>query len=159
MSPSPHRNFWHQQLRDLLNDPATIIAHQILYLPQKGLVQRYTKIVIAFFISGVVHMFVDMATGLTYTQSGSVRFFTTQALGIMIEDAVQEIWKRCFGGGKTASSDTARWKRVAGFLWLWAFMAWSVPSWMYAQILSRTAAEQGPLMGPLSLSRWLLGKT
>ncbi|OIW22547.1 hypothetical protein CONLIGDRAFT_214849 [Coniochaeta ligniaria NRRL 30616] len=150
-------NFWHQQLRDLLNDPATIITHRILHLPANGLAQRYTKIVIAFFISGVAHMFVDLATGLTYLESGSVRFFTTQALGIMIEDAVQGIWKRSFGGN-TADSPTAKWKRVVGFIWLWSFMAWSVPSWMYAPILSRTAGEQGPLMGPLSVSRWFLGK-
>lgn len=152
------RNFWHQQLRDLLSDPATIVTHDILCLPATGIVQRYTKIIICFFLSGVAHFFVDLATGLSYAESGAVRFFTTQALGIIIEDAVQEIWKRISGGGKSADGESARWERVVGFLWLWAFMAWSVPAWMYAPILSRTTGEQGPLMGPLSISRWLLSK-
>lgn len=154
------RNFWHQQLRDALNDPATIIAHGILRLPATGIAQRYAKIVICFFISGVMHMFVDLANGLTYAESGAIRFFTTQALGIMIEDGVQDTWRRLFGDGKSADDNTgiSMWKRVVGLIWLWAFMAWTVPSWMFAPILSRASGEQGAIMGSLSLSRWVLGK-
>lgn len=154
MTGSLRRNFWHQMLRDLLSDPATIIAHRILRLPPTGVVQRYTKIVISFFVSGVLHMIIDLANDLTYAQSGSIRFFTTQALGIMIEDGVQELWGQLFG---RSDNGTARWKRVVGFLWLWAFMAWSLPSWMFALILARASGEQGPLMGRLSLSAWVLG--
>jgi len=86
----------------------------------------------------------DLANDLTYAQSGAIRFFTTQALGIMIEDGVQEMWGRSQG----------RWKRVVGFLWVWAFLAWTSPCWMFAPIVARASGESGPLMGRLSLARY-----
>jgi hypothetical protein len=145
----------------MLNDPATFITHDVLRLPAKGLVPRYTKIVLAFFISGVGHTLVDkVCHGLTFAESQSIRFFTTQALGIMVEDAVQEIWRRCFGSGKSDSSKgTATWKRVVGFVWLWAFMAWTMPSWVWVPISKRTAGEDTPIMGRLSIARWLLDRS
>jgi len=147
-------------LRNMLSDPATIITHKVLRLPARGIVQRYTKIVLSFLVSGLVHTAVDLVNGLTFAESHSIRFFTTQALGIMIEDGVQWIWNRSFGRGNTANRGgaTARWKRVVGFIWLWAFMAWTIPSWMYALIGKRTGLEEAPLFGTLSVSRWLLGK-
>ena len=114
-------------------------------LPPTGVAQRYTKILLCFFLSGVVHLLVDLANDLTYAQSGATRFFTTQALGIMVEDGVQEVCK--FEG---------RWKRVVGFLWVWAFLAWTSPCWMFAPIVARASGESGPIMGRLSLCRWLV---
>lgn len=142
----------------MLNDPATLITHKVLRLPAHGIVPRYTKIVLAFFISGVVHQLIDMVNGLTWGQSNATRFFVTQALGIMIEDAAQEIWRRSFGGGKGGDhpQETARWKRIVGFIWVWAFMAWTVPVWTYALIARRAGLEEPPIMGPFSVSKWLM---
>jgi hypothetical protein len=79
----------------------------------------------------MVHFFADYAKGLSWEQSGSVRFFCTQALGIMIEDAVQTIY-RSVSGEKKDGQQVKVWKRVVGWVWVVVFLLfWSTPSWFF----------------------------
>ncbi|KAB5530400.1 membrane bound O-acyl transferase family-domain-containing protein [Coniochaeta sp. 2T2.1] len=157
------RNFWgtvwHQLIRRFYNDPAIFLAHDVLGLPATGLTQRYFKIFVTFFVSGFAHALGDAAArNVSWAESGCVRFFCTQTVGIIIEDGVQEIWRRIYGGvdghgiglqkgqkpgSKSIASKRPRpavWKRVVGFLWVWAFLAWTTPSWFYP-IMSHKRAE------------------
>lgn len=147
-------SFWHQFLRHMFATPAAFIAHSVLRLPPRGLVQRYLKICIVFAISGLFHAGIDMLV-LSVADSGSVRFFCTQALGIMVEDGVQEVWRRLAGD---SSGQTTLWKRVVGFLWLCAFMAWSTPVWVYPYVVKQGMSAPGadPNL-PLSLAARVLG--
>ncbi|KAB5522131.1 membrane bound O-acyl transferase family-domain-containing protein [Coniochaeta sp. 2T2.1] len=152
-------NFWHQMLRDPLSSPAKAIA-RILRLPDTGIFQRYTKTAIIFSSSGLAHQFHDATVGLPFAESGAIRFFAVQTVGIMLEDAVQTIWDGGFGRRKSQNqTGTVRWKKMVGVIWLWAWLAWSVPVWVYPAIYDRTKREQGPLMGPFSLSRWFLSRS
>ncbi|KAL9120579.1 MAG: hypothetical protein Q9187_002866 [Circinaria calcarea] len=86
--------FWHQFQRQKLTGPAGFLVFDLLRLPRGSLKARYTHLMIVFAISGLQHALIDMAEGYSWQSSGSVQFFLTQAVGIMIEDAVQAIYSR-----------------------------------------------------------------
>jgi hypothetical protein len=70
--------------------------HIILHLasPNGTLFARYTKIMLAFGLSGLVHYFIAIATGIPLSQTGAFKFFVMQGLGIMFEDALQALYRR-----------------------------------------------------------------
>jgi len=127
--------FWHQFFRQTFSSPSNYLAHVILRLPSTGLVQRYVKILTTFFISGLLHLAVDLALGMSFSESGSVPFFLTQALGIILEDGVQAIYRsRSKDSAGTDDREPPLWARVLGYFWLVVFMAWSTPIWSYPAI-------------------------
>jgi hypothetical protein len=78
-----------------------------------------------------VHFVSDYAKGLSWEQSGGVRFFCTQALGIMIEDGVQAVYRSASGEKKDGQKDKV-WKRVMGWVWMVGFfLFWSTPAWFF----------------------------
>ena len=83
------------------------------------------RLFLAFFISGALHHAMDITWG-NDKELLSIVFFSMQALGIMMEDAVQAATKSWPIPGRVRS--------VVGFLWLWAFMWWTAPRWFYGNI-------------------------
>ncbi|KAF1948164.1 hypothetical protein CC80DRAFT_541141 [Byssothecium circinans] len=63
--------FWHQSLRDALYKPGSFLTHKVLHLPP-GILARYTKLFLAFLISGLMHAFAEVATGLALHHGGSL---------------------------------------------------------------------------------------
>lgn len=60
----------------------------------------------------------------------------TQFMGIVLEDAAQEIWRRV--GGKPGG----RGVRLLGYMWVLAFHAWSVPAWIYPSLVDNRGEEK-----------------
>jgi hypothetical protein len=77
-----------------LEENANFISFSILRIPNKTLFARYTKIMLAFNLSGLGHYFITIATGIPPSQTGALKFFVMQGLGIMFEDAVQALYRR-----------------------------------------------------------------
>lgn len=71
-----------------------------------------------------------MGASISPSQSGALQFFTTQVLGVMLEDGVQEIYRRARGG-----TTPALWSRVVGYAWVLAFLCWSTAVWQYPALL------------------------
>lgn len=101
-----------------------------MHLPRTGVIQRYTLIFFVFFVSGCFHIVSDLGASISPSQSGAIQFFTTQVLGIMLEDGVQEIYRRIRRG-----TTTALWYRVVGYVWVLAFLSWSTAVWQYPALL------------------------
>ena len=75
---------------------------------------------------------------VTVNQSGALRFFCTNALGIVLEDGAREVYARYGGkGGK------GMWSRVWGYGWVVVFLSWSTACWSYPQM--RTVRGGGAL--------------
>ncbi|RDL36191.1 uncharacterized protein BP5553_06803 [Venustampulla echinocandica] len=123
-------NFWHQNLRRMMGEPALFLSRSILHLPEGGILERYTKIMATFYISGVVHAIADLAGGLPWSKQLTVKFFVTQALGIIIEDTVEAVY-RAICGKKRTPGPPAFWIRIVGYVWLAGFLVWSTPMWVY----------------------------
>ena len=94
-----------------------------MHLPRQGILQRYTKIFFSFGLSGIMHVFADTGGGLSMRQSGALQFFCMQALGILIEDGVQEIYKQIAKRkiGVTPSVG----ERIIGYTWVVTFLIWT----------------------------------
>ena len=139
-------------LRQPFSNLAGFLVHDTLRLTKHPMLARYAKILATFLISGLMHLLADLAVGMSFSDTGSVRFFCTQALGIVIEDGVQAVSRSMRGVGG------AGWReRSLGYVWVVAFLAWSTPAWLYPAIrLNQGGAKDGIL--PFSVLRLLLGR-
>ena len=122
------RTFWHQCLRQGLNGHGDVIADSVLKIPRATILSRYTRLFLAFLISGLIHHSSDLAMGIPRAEAGSLVFFLVQPMGIMLEDAMQALNRR----SATSRSFAKVW-RIVGYLWVVVFLTWSTPSWFYPQ--------------------------
>ena len=125
-----------------MNSPARFATYDLLGLRRGGLPGRYLSLVLVFSLSGVLHIFGDIAAGLPWYDSGVVQYFCAQVLGLIIEDYVQVAYYSFARGGKKDKSPSL-WQRVLGSVWVITFMAWSVPVYTYPT--SRRDRGQGVL--------------
>jgi hypothetical protein len=135
--------FWHQNIQLSLKGPAEFVTHSVLRIPPGTLAARYTKIFFAFSVSGLLHVASDSGGAVPIAQSGALWFFCTQALGIIIEDGVQEVYRILFG------THESRAFTAIGYLWVVVFISWSTPMWVYP--LARTIEREDmlPTVGAL----------
>lgn len=104
---------------------------------------RLARILLTFVISGILHASVDLAGGMSWHESGSLRFFFTQALGLIVEWCVEEalggfVVQKAEGSPK---SPLTPWVRMLDYVWASAFMVWSTPVYSYPTI--RRAEDGG----------------
>ncbi|ORY04455.1 membrane bound O-acyl transferase family-domain-containing protein [Clohesyomyces aquaticus] len=138
--------FWHQAMSSCLTGPAKYLTFRLLRLPRRSLISRYILTTIVFVLSGCMHLCADTAAGIPISESGVVRFFATQALGLVIEDFVQGAWRIVEEeGGKSwtlppiwrarwkapKKSGVRWWQKGIGYVWVVAWLAWSMPVWTY----------------------------
>jgi Membrane bound O-acyl transferase family len=133
------------------------LVEDILCLKNHRLIARYSKILATFFVSGLLHLVGDLALGMSVSESGSVRFFCMQALGIAIEDSVQAIFHAVCGGKGRMNASTQAWARSIGYVWVVAFLAWSTPVWVYPAICINKGGANDRIL-PFSMLRLLLGQ-
>ena len=147
--------FWHQHLRKYLTALADLIVYKAFRLPKGKLVTRYSHLSLIFLISGLLHAWIESGQGFPVRHSGSIQFFVTQIVGIMLEDTVQAVY-RATRGMKWGTPPTPM-ARAVGYVWLAVFLWWSTPTWFYPhQRLSRGDYRDKIL--PISLFASLLKK-
>lgn len=88
---------------------------------------KYTRILFAFMSSGVMHLGVDLSAGVALHDSSAVRFFVTQALGLIFEDCIMSIY--CLAPHSMRLPATLT--KTLGFVWVLLFLTWSVPAYLY----------------------------
>jgi hypothetical protein len=150
---------WHQNLRPGFESNASFIAHDVLQLPRKGLLQRYTKISIAFALSGAQHVVSDAGGLLPFAESGAMTFFLIQALGIMTEDGVQWFWRRYFrvpcGRRLGGEERLSKYETIIGHAWFLIFFVWTSPPWLYP--IMRITRKRDTLLGFTALKPLFFG--
>ena len=135
--------------RQTFGGPARSLVQDVLHLPQDSLSARYSKILVTFYISGLLHLSTDVAIGIGWGESGAIRFFCMQAVGILIEDSVQALYRRI-------DPETQRplprqmLVRMIGFVWLGCFLAWTTPVWAYPA-MRRNQGEPKDMVLPFSV--------
>jgi hypothetical protein len=111
--------------------PANFMADDILHLPKGSLIARYLKIIIIFFLSGFGHYVADVAGTESLYPFGAWVFFVSQALGIILEDSVQALYRFVFGHSN-CHSQSPLWSRIVGYVWVVAFLLfWTTPAWFF----------------------------
>lgn len=159
--------FWHQQFRIVLTSVSGFVVHDVLRFPREkseagtgmrmeGLAGRYLKLFLALMLSGAMHLNSDRVQGVDVRESGAVKFFFWQGVGIAIEDIVQAGY-RCVTGGKRDVKGRGRaekpsvWMRTLGFVWVAAYMVLVAPTWMFPVLRKGEAT-----VVPVSLVRDIL---
>ncbi|KAF9886720.1 hypothetical protein FE257_011097 [Aspergillus nanangensis] len=132
--------FWHQTLRWPLTSLSKFVTQGILNLKHPSLLERYANVMVVFLTSGFLHLTTDYMQGVSPSQSGAIRFFSGFTLAFMIEDGVQEIWRK-LGSPSNQKSASSRaivnqvlplWQRVVGFLWVMAWLSLTSPEYLLA---------------------------
>jgi Membrane bound O-acyl transferase family len=136
---------------------ANFLVHDILRLTDYRSVAWYSKLITTFFVSGLLHMVADLALGMSLSETGSVRFFCTQALGIALEYGVQAIYRSVRGVNSTMRAEPRAWAKTFGYIWVVAFLAWSTPVWVYPAIRTNQGEAKDRLL-PFSVLRLSLGR-
>ncbi|KAH1304730.1 hypothetical protein KXW91_003119 [Aspergillus fumigatus] len=130
--------YWHQMFRWPFTATSNYLARELMALPRPSLLERYTNIFFVFLVSGVMHVMSDLLMGISMSQSASILFFCSMAVGVMIEDAVQAAWTRVSdshrpGGASTVDSDgyaVPCWHKLVGFIWVCVWLSLTTPVWL-----------------------------
>ena len=117
-------------MRQQFGAPAYFITFYLLRLTKGTPLARYILLNLTFLISGIFHKYGDYASGVPWRDAGALKFFVMQAVGIMIEDAIQAGY-RGLTGRKRTSEKPALWVRCLGFCWLLLWLVWTTPTWTY----------------------------
>lgn len=124
----------------MLEGISSFMVHTVLLIPKPSdklegqrtsplrLVTRYMKIVLAFGISGLLHVGSDVGIGVPLAESRALRFFLLQALGIVLEDVAEAAWVRICGGGES-NEGISTLRKVLGYVWVLSYMGMTVPMW------------------------------
>ncbi|KAL7930852.1 hypothetical protein V8C35DRAFT_311526 [Trichoderma chlorosporum] len=111
-------NYYHQGLRKALTGPADWIVD--LVMPRGSLVSRYSRLFLAFFLSATLHHQAERS------ETGQLIFFSCQALGIMLEDAVHELYSH------SPIQLPRFFERALGYVWVLVWLVLLVPYWSYS---------------------------
>ncbi|KAL2204311.1 hypothetical protein CC79DRAFT_1129045 [Sarocladium strictum] len=128
--------FWHQYLRWPLTSISNFLARRVLRLRTPSIIERYFNVFLVFFFSGVLHVAVDYydPTISSDTFLTTMIFFTSFAFGVMMEDAVQAIWRSVSGSGpRKEGAPVPLWHKVVGYIWTSAFIMAVAPWFIYTR--------------------------
>lgn len=130
---------WHQTNTHKYSATSNFIVHRVLMVPPgRTTISRYLRVVVIFAVSGALHMAVDFSMGVPLRNSGGFRFFCTQIIGIVIEDAVLGIYRK-FSHRPNQLQPSIVHKGI-GFVWVCCFLVWSYPAYMFP-IIEQTAND------------------
>ncbi|KAL4944603.1 membrane bound O-acyl transferase family-domain-containing protein [Aspergillus oleicola] len=128
------RQFWHQSFRVFLAANADFLVTSTRRpspRPRRGttitIPSRYARYFICFAISGLIHLLLDLAIGISLRDSGSMQFLLIQPLAFAVEDAAAYLTSQCIPAMIREETTTAA--RVIGYIWVIAFSLWSWRPW------------------------------
>jgi hypothetical protein len=119
--------FWHQTNARKFSSISHTLVHEVLGLSRGTLIARLLRILAAFASSGVMHLLIDLSSGISFRDSGAMKAFIAQALGLIIEEIVMSIYQRLPRHARFAEN----WEKALGFTWVALFLTWSVPAYIY----------------------------
>lgn len=96
-----------------------------------------------------MHALNELPQGIPWEHSGAIRFFCTQAVGIVLEDAIQAAYRQALSRRKGGPS-TRRSFTIMGYLWVAMFLIWSTLVWIYPGMSQNTGQAKDRVV-PLSL--------
>ncbi|KAE8140280.1 hypothetical protein BDV38DRAFT_280277 [Aspergillus pseudotamarii] len=133
------RRFW-RWVPTKLSDQFWIVRNcSVLGLHPGTITSRYVRYLSCFLISGLIHLFFDLAIGIPLNKTGALVFFPVQPLAFALEDVAGALSKRYpVLEGITSA------KRLIGYVWVLLFCLWSWRPWAYP-ILKRSLEIGEPI--------------
>lgn len=116
---------------------SSFITRRVLRLPAPSIFERYLNIFLVFFASGVSHLSLALydPQALSDTYVYILVFFSSFAIGIMIEDAVQALWRHISGAGlRKSNAPVPLWHKIVGWAWVISCLALVTPWFVYPKV-------------------------
>lgn len=143
-------------MRRPFTSPSDFISRDILRLSRPSLLERYVNLFLVFLCSSLFHVIVDLLQSVSPEHSGSIPFFMSFVPGIIIEDAVQGVWRMIsHSRAQQSSIQNPRpplWQRTLGFCWVFGWLA-ITSTWYFTPMIQSTG--QDVTMVPFSFSQRL----
>ncbi|KAF2481181.1 hypothetical protein BDY17DRAFT_300829 [Neohortaea acidophila] len=148
--------YWHQMMRHSTSAPGYAVA-DLLGLSKGGLLRYAVITVVAFGLSGVVHMGLVPPEPLGATVSVDLLrvyvagFFWVQPVALMVEAVVERVWMR----GKKVEGPATIWRRVVIAIWVGCWFT------LYVPLLGEAGRQLGywrHWLVPFSLWKWARGE-
>ena len=156
---------WHQLLRTMIAPWGDAVC-RVLGVKNKTLVML-SRVIMGSFLSGVGHAAAVYAVTRGRYGWDSLWYFSVQAVGIIFEVAVCEMYRRLTGGnskrtektegkekGKQRDSSGLSWGKVVGYIWVAAWLFYT-GQWMWTDVRRANMGTMEPV--PWSVFRWALG--
>lgn len=130
-------------MRQPFTSISSFIARDVLRLTRSSTLERYTNLSIVFLVSAIFHVIVDILQSIPMERSGSIPFYLAFIIGIMLEDGVQNLWKRLQtpesgqDEEKRSSDIVPLWKRAAGMLWVMLWLG-VTSTWYFTPMIQST---------------------
>ena len=110
---------------------SNLLTQQVLGLPKPSILERYSNISFVFTLSGIMH--VINCIGATESEPlGTMFFFQSFGILIMIEDAGQALWRRWSKAPVGDDGQVAVWQKAVGYAWVSAVMILLTPWLQYS---------------------------
>lgn len=145
-------------MRQPFTSISNFIARDVLNLTRSSTLERYTNLFIVFLISAIFHVIVDILQSVPMERSGSMPFYLAFVLGIMLEDGVQNIWKRVQTSNdrhekaKQSSGIVPLWKRTAGLVWVMLWLG-VTSTWYFTPMIQSTNDDLRVI--PFSVAKYI----
>ncbi|KAK0119570.1 hypothetical protein ONS95_011010 [Cadophora gregata] len=141
---------WFQGTRKIFAAPASYFVDEWFVFQRYSPPNTYSKVFVTFFMSGLLNAIADWSRGMEWEMSGALKFFYFQAAGVVVEDAIQLIYRLI--SGRDLKDPPRLWTRMLGYVWVGFFLLfWTTPGWCYPSALFNLGTEQGKLI-PYDLS-------
>ena len=110
---------------------AGLVARRVLRVRPDSGVEKVVVNFLAFLFSGCCHALVSWRIGHRCGIWKGVGWFGGNFGAIVVERGVQTGFRRVFG----SQAGKSRWGRFFGYVWVFAFMFWSVPKWQDPKVI------------------------
>jgi hypothetical protein len=118
------------------------------------MLSRYIRLHVAFFITALIHVPGVVILGESPFAIGLFKFFLMQAVGILIESMIFNIWitatKTRIDHVPVPAGIIAY---LLGYIWVLAWISWTGPE--YTWMVARAVVEGRDNVVPWSFIRWL----
>ncbi|KAJ4469066.1 membrane bound O-acyl transferase family-domain-containing protein [Lentinula edodes] len=140
---------WHQIMRRWVSAPGNIVAQRFLNLKQGTKISAYTKLFVAFLISGTIHQMCDYSLQhRDFWAGGSFTFFLSQAVMIILEDSF-------IAAGERLGIQAGSYVRILGYIWTLVWFAIALPIWLDPYFHDGMATSEGlSVIGALWKRDW-----
>ncbi|KAF4830797.1 Acetyltransferase TRI7 [Colletotrichum tropicale] len=105
------------------------ICRDLLRLLRPSRLERYLNIALVFMGSGLVHVMLDTFCWEPSLKAPTLAFFGSFAVAIMIEDGVQEVWRRF--AGVEDSKKVRLLHKIVGYFWVSTWLTVTSPWYLY----------------------------
>ena len=126
--------FWHRLVYRSYGAYGRLLSHEVLRVKKGSAMDRFVRNGTVFFLSGCAHAAVTWRLGFTCGYWEDISWFTGNFLAMYAEEAFfalvtgwlgEDVWKR---------PAIKTWGRAMGYLWVAAWLWWSLPKTMYPKM-------------------------